>query len=455
MAAFCAAGRELVREEMLCVEADASEQPSVSLSECYVGIKPFERALLDLFEGLERKPARTPHPPIPPPLSWDSMHPKLHPSGAGVPAARAGRKCWQLEAICSIVEALAERGDNKPCRIVDFAAGCGPLGLPLAALLPWATITILELKKRSLDIARARAEEAGLTNVRFHEGDIAAYDEPFEIGVALHACGAASDLVLQKCAEAKARYVVCPCCTGKLSTDRRDWYRFAATGDNETRVTYPRSQPFQAILSAESYNFLACAADVSDAKLLEGQRGLLRRLAKLFLEHDRCLWLTEKGYVARLTRMPHGVEASPKCDILFGWPSDGAPSDAEVLERLSKSMDDEDFVEAQRLGVGGGAEAAAAPSDDTMGGAAPARRLGGALGASEWSAEELEEMTTRLKAIGEDAEDEVPAQTARLRRLVHYAAASLGLHHETLSSGRAVRVRRVLRGAKEEAVSVA
>ena len=77
------------------------------------------------------------------------------------------------------------------------------------------------------------------------------------------------------------------------------------------------------------------------------------------------------------------------------------------------------------------------------------------MGASEWSAEELEEMTTRLKAIGEDAEDEVPAQTARLRRLVHYAAASLGLHHETLSSGRAVRVRRVLRGAKEEAVSVA
>ena len=144
-------------------------------------------------------------------------------------------KCWQLEAICSIVEALLERAtiNRAASSISPPAAGRLIAAGSVAAVGDYA---ILELKKRSLDIARARAEEAGLTNVRFHERDIAAYDEPFEIGVALHACGAASDLVLQKCAEAKARYVVCPCRLGKLGApDRRDWYRFAATGDNDAR----------------------------------------------------------------------------------------------------------------------------------------------------------------------------------------------------------------------------
>ena len=36
-------------------------------------------------------------------------------------------------------------------------------------------MTIVELKRRSLDIARERAADAGLTNVRFFEGDIEAY----------------------------------------------------------------------------------------------------------------------------------------------------------------------------------------------------------------------------------------------------------------------------------------
>ena len=86
--------------------------------------------------------------------------------------------------------------------------------MPLAAMLPHCTVTIVELKARSLEIARGRAAAAGLTNVRFVCGDLGAFDEPFDVGLALHACGTASDLVLRACVAARACFVVCPCCTG-------------------------------------------------------------------------------------------------------------------------------------------------------------------------------------------------------------------------------------------------
>ena len=37
-----------------------------------------------------------------------------------------------------------------------------------------------------------------ITNVRIVEGRIEEFNESFDVGIALHACGAASDIVLQK-----------------------------------------------------------------------------------------------------------------------------------------------------------------------------------------------------------------------------------------------------------------
>ena len=426
------------------------------LADCYVGVKPFESALLGLLESQTvPPPSRTAHPSSTltelDELPWAALHPVLHPSGAGVPAARAERKCWQLEALCTLVQLLAEdlRGHRhwaESVHVVAFAEGCGSLALPLAALLPWATVTIVELKQRSLDIARGRADDAGLLNVRYHCGDLTQFAEAFDVGVALHACGAASDLVLQACVRASARYVVCPCCTGKLSTDRRDWYRFAATGENGTRVAYPRSKAVASVLDAEAYNFLACAADVSDANLLDGARGLLRRLAKLYLEHDRSMWATEHGYDARLTRMPHGRKATPKCDILVGWPTD-EPLGGRAAGALGVCAEDEDYAQAASLGVG--MQCVEIEDESVDGGgkkgasAAPASRLGSALGASEWASEELDEMLSHLRqAVSAGPEGlDVCAITARKRRLVHFAAAELGLHHETRRDRKGVVVR--------------
>ena len=43
----------------------------------------------------------------------------------------------------------------------------------------------------------------------------------FDIGVALHACGAASDLSQELCLTHRAAYVMAPCCIGKIRSSRR------------------------------------------------------------------------------------------------------------------------------------------------------------------------------------------------------------------------------------------
>ena len=53
----------------------------------------------------------------------------------------------------------------------------------------------------------------------------------FDIGVSLHGCGAATDLVMQCCLHNYASFVICPCCYGKI--------RYS------TSVTYPRSSIFR------------------------------------------------------------------------------------------------------------------------------------------------------------------------------------------------------------------
>ena len=44
----------------------------------------------------------------------------------------------------------------------------------------------------------------------------------FDIGIAFHACGSASDFAQLQCMRARAAYVMCPCCIGKLKFALRD-----------------------------------------------------------------------------------------------------------------------------------------------------------------------------------------------------------------------------------------
>lgn len=71
------------------------------------------------------------------------------------------------------------------------------------------------MKPTALDILRKRADAAGLANVHCFKGMIEDYEEPFDVALALHACGNATDFALLRAAKQRAGYIVCPCCVGE------------------------------------------------------------------------------------------------------------------------------------------------------------------------------------------------------------------------------------------------
>lgn len=47
------------------------------------------------------------------------------------------------------------------------------------------------------------------------------FEEEFDLGIALHACGTASDQVLEQCLKNRASFVVAPCCIGRLGQQKK------------------------------------------------------------------------------------------------------------------------------------------------------------------------------------------------------------------------------------------
>jgi len=206
---------------------------------------------------------------------WKSLPPQLdvtHPEGGGVPRARGARKREQLRNVFLFVAPLLRR---KPtAKVVDFGCGGGHQTLPLAYHFPDATFVLVDAKARSLEVAERRAAAAGLRNVRCVLGFIEDFDEDFDVGVALHACGGASDAAMDKCVEVNAAYVVAPCCVGKIALsfdkDKEDKNENAndnrhnvddAGGGRAAAAPYPRSALAASVVTAASYVSIAQAAD--------------------------------------------------------------------------------------------------------------------------------------------------------------------------------------------------
>ncbi|KAL1502969.1 hypothetical protein AB1Y20_011040 [Prymnesium parvum] len=421
-----------------------------------VGTKSFERTLLRLHAEAEadlpppilhthplaRVASASPHLH----LSWSQLHPSLHPQWLAKSenirdarvrpaqhertALRAERKARQVESLASLVAMLTA---GRGAHIVDFAGGTGPLALPLAALLPWCVVTIVDVKRQSLALAETRAKQAGLQNVRLWLGDIKDFDQPFSVGMALHACGEATDLAMDVCIAASARFVLCPCCVGKLSRSASDPYKPNGT---DSRVSYPRSAAVASCVSSEEYDALACAGDFADSEQVSGRRGALRRLCKAWLEHDRMLYAVERGYDCRVCRM-HVEDASPKNHILFGWPRGQPPAEA-VVSAMGHERADPTLASTTQLHqcVACDAEALAGVAGKAQSVLCGTGLLGTALATSEWSQTELDEMHSRLRRFKESAGAEgdhlvVSSSSSRQRRLVHWVAEFEGLLHRT------------------------
>ena len=78
-----------------------------------------------------------------------------------------------------------------------------------------------------------RVQSLGLSNCRFYQGNMDYFKGRFDIGVSLHACGVATDLVIQACIRNGASFVSCPCCYGSLQKCHM--------------LSYPRSNHFAPI----------------------------------------------------------------------------------------------------------------------------------------------------------------------------------------------------------------
>ena len=248
-------------------------------------------------------------------------------AGGKLPPERAHRKRLQIEALVRLVRAVlpvaappAAAGDAERPHVVDFCGGSGHTALVIAAAMPAALVTIVDFNSTALRLAAERAAQLGLANVRTHCGDVAAFSGAFSVGLALHACGAATDMALARCRESGAAFVVSPCCVGKIGKTTaprpREGTADAAEPQPPAPLPLPRSRLFARLLSKDDYLALAAAADFHSVEHPMPRR----RAAKAMIELDRAAAMHEGGYCVRLGKLPPEAR-SPKDDVLWGWPS--------------------------------------------------------------------------------------------------------------------------------------
>ncbi|XP_068617699.1 glutathione S-transferase C-terminal domain-containing protein homolog [Battus philenor] len=231
-------------------------------------------------------------------IDWTKIPNGANPFAGHLPNVRTERKSQQLENLAQAVLKVAKDEDL----IVDFCSGSGHLGILLAYLLPRCTLILLENKEESLLRARERVHKLQLKNVYFFQCNLDFFVGKFDIGVALHACGVASDLVLDKCLKVNAKFALCPCCYGSIHvTDR---------------LVYPRSVKFNG-MNIDQYLCIGHAADQTHKNHHLTERGA-RCMA--IIDSDRARLAYEFGYKVTLSRLTP-LSCTPKNNLLIGVPS--------------------------------------------------------------------------------------------------------------------------------------
>eukprot|EP00928_Gymnodinium_smaydae_P096749 TRINITY_DN8608_c0_g1_i5.p1 TRINITY_DN8608_c0_g1~~TRINITY_DN8608_c0_g1_i5.p1 ORF type:complete len:500 (-),score=89.38 TRINITY_DN8608_c0_g1_i5:378-1853(-) len=263
-------------------------------------------------------------------VDWNEMPASLDPQrGAGLGGSdheetvRSRRKRQQVEVfstwlrkVFNLLTSSSGTGHERQRRVVDFGSGSGNMTLPLAFLFPHVEFVAVDMKKQSIDIMLTKAQDAGLQNVRGHVGMIETYQEPFDVAIALHACGNATDFAMLKAAEHKAAFVVSPCCVGKLkfslkggnsfSPTWKDWTAYSSNheasqsesvAEHSMLLQHPRSLWLRNQISEDEFSKIATAADHSvDSKPVQ-------KLCKLHVEIDRAFSMRELGYYVGIANM--------------------------------------------------------------------------------------------------------------------------------------------------------
>lgn len=235
------------------------------------------------------------------PFTWQTIPILANPQGGALPASRAARKCEQLE---NILKAVLQVVGSKKYVIVDFCSGSGHLGILIAIVLPHCEVILVENKEKSLARALKTIKHLALPNITVVQSNLDYFTGDFNLGIALHACGVATDLVLQMCIKNKADFIVCPCCYGGVK--------------NCHKVSYPRSKKFQEVFHGQDeahYFNLAHAADQThgegNAKTQQGY------FCMDIVDSDRKCYAEDCGYQVHLGKL-QPVTCTNKNNLLVG-----------------------------------------------------------------------------------------------------------------------------------------
>uniref|UniRef100_A0A3B4CQ60 Glutathione S-transferase C-terminal domain-containing protein n=1 Tax=Pygocentrus nattereri TaxID=42514 RepID=A0A3B4CQ60_PYGNA len=191
----------------------------------------------------------SPHPCPSWTLHWESLPAAVNPTEGKMSDTRAMRKRQQLNNLIAMVTELAHPGHT----IVDFCSGGGHVGIVLAHTLPECQVILIENKEESLVRAKDRSSQLGLKNIGFIQANLDYFTGAFQIGVALHACGVATDMVLDRCVQARAGFVISPCCYGFIQ--------------NTLKFSFPRSKKFAETLTYKEHMILCRFADQTAVQL--------------------------------------------------------------------------------------------------------------------------------------------------------------------------------------------
>ncbi|BFZ24480.1 hypothetical protein BsWGS_27519 [Bradybaena similaris] len=294
-------GQDVVFVKDTEVQQDGDED-EMELSRCarmkHKALKPEVAQALQKFEKAGIWPVIGSHPcgahvGVP----WDHLPAGVHPKEGDVPQSRMDRKCQQLENLVTAVQAVHKSGSI----LVDFCSGGGHLGILMAYLLPECQVYLVENKEESLLKACSRLESLGLTNVIMYQCNLDYFIGVFDVGVCLHACGSATDMVLQLCLDRQASFVVCPCCYGSIQ--------------NTHLLSYPQSRRcMEAGITYKDFLTLGHAADQTEFNIALEEQG---RLCMNLVDTDRAERARELGYQVTLCKLEPAT-CSPKNNLLLG-----------------------------------------------------------------------------------------------------------------------------------------
>eukprot|EP01126_Amoeba_proteus_P044485 TRINITY_DN4944_c0_g2_i14.p2 TRINITY_DN4944_c0_g2~~TRINITY_DN4944_c0_g2_i14.p2 ORF type:complete len:222 (-),score=47.13 TRINITY_DN4944_c0_g2_i14:131-796(-) len=193
--------------------------------------------------------------------------------------------------------------------IVDFCCGGGHLAILLAYLYPKCKVIMVDKNDVSLAYAVSRIESLGLDNVSVFYGDLFQFSgTKFQVGLAIHACGFLTDLVMDLVFENDAGYVVAPCCFGGMT--------------NNQKISFPRSNFFlENGISLDDYMYLTSCADVNTCEKnnFSSENYVVGKKCMGFIDLDRNCFAREQGYsIFHYTMNPH--TCTPKNDVISGIP---------------------------------------------------------------------------------------------------------------------------------------